>query len=359
MAEHIVVKPEKLAATAVGLLEQELVVPNLFRKEGFDQFRGAKDDTVNLTVPGLLPFHDYEWRSGSAGSTTPGTRAAIQYDEYSERKIALSFGGNVYSAVKVTDEQMEMDLAGWSKLLDPQVRAVGRGLQRRAVKTLVDTPFEVTIGNTVSNLRGALIEARRVLNAFQVPDEQRIVLVGSDFEAAMLDDDKLTLAQNVGDAEAVSALRNATLGTKLGFTFVTDSTIPSDTAYAILPSGFVFISGAPRVPNGAPFGATASYEGIALRWLCDYDTDHQEDRSVVNCFAGFDRVKDPLVGYNAATGQEFVTSSEYFVRGVKLTLDGASDYPAAASELATVTGISDAKVWTPTGAKAETDPANA
>jgi hypothetical protein len=350
VAEHIVVKPEKIVGTAAGLLEQELVIPNLMHKEGFDKFRGAKDDTVNVTVPGILPFHDYAWRNDRT--------SGIVFDEYQERKVPVTFGGNVYSAVKVTDEQMEMDLPGWAKLLDPQVRAVGRGLQRRAVNTVVNAPYQVTIGNAQGNLRGALIEARRVLNAFMVPDEQRIVLVGSDFEAAMLDDDKLTLAQNVGDAEAQSALRSATLGEKYGFKFVSDPTLPSDAAFAILPSGYVFISGAPRVPNGASYGATTSYEGIALRWLCDYDTERQQDRSVVNTFAGFDTIKDPLVGYNAGTGQEFVSTSEYFVRGIKLTLDGASDYPAAASELATITGISDASVWTPTGRVAETDPAN-
>lgn len=341
MAEHIVVKPEKLAATAIGLLEQELVIPNLFRKEGFEQFVGADNDTVNIKVEGILPFRDYAWRNNRA--------APIVFDELAERKIPVTFGGNVYSGVKVTDEQMTMDVKGWAKFLTPQAKAVGRGLQRRAVTTLEGAPFQVTIGNAQMNLRGALIEARRVLNAFNVPDEQRYMVVGSDFEAAMLDDDKLVLAQNVGDAEAVSALRNASLGEKYGFTFVVDQTIAADAAYAILPSGFIFVSGAPAVPQGASFGATASYEDISLRWLCDYDTNFQQDRSVVNTFAGFRTVSDPLVGYNGGTGQEFVSVGEHFVRGVKLLLDGSSDYPPAVSELATITGITDAKTWTPTG----------
>ena len=349
MAEHLVVKPEKLAATAVGLLEQELTIPNLFKKEDFDQFIGAENDTVNMTVEGILPFRDYAWRNNRA--------APIIFDEYAERKIPVTFGGNVYSGVKVTDEQMTMDVTGWAKFLTPQVKAVGRGLHRRAVTTLTGAPYQVTIGNAEVNIRGALIEARRVLNKFQVPDEQRYMIVGSNFEAAMLDDDKLVLAQNVGDAEAVSALRNATLGQKYGFTFVVDQTIGADDAYAILPSGYIFISGAPRVPTGAAHGASQSYEGIALRWMCDYDTLYQQDRSVVNTFAGFRTLSDPLVGVDGA-GAEFVSVGEHFVRGIKLTLDGASNYPAAASELALITGVSDASVWTPVGRKAETDPAN-
>jgi hypothetical protein len=45
VAEHIVVKPEKIAATAAVALEQSLVVPALFQREGIDQYKGAENDT--------------------------------------------------------------------------------------------------------------------------------------------------------------------------------------------------------------------------------------------------------------------------------------------------------------------------
>ncbi|WJN62941.1 major head protein [Streptomyces phage phiScoe25] len=359
MAEHQIVKPEKLAATAVGMLEQELVIPNLFQKESIDQFKGADNDTVSVPVEGVLPFHDYEWRSGESGSSTPGVRQAVTFDEYKERKIAVTFGGNVYSAVKLTDEQNDFDIDQWGKLLRPQVKAVGRGLQRRAVSTLTGATYNVTIGNAEQNLRGAIIEARRVLNAFNVPDDQRYLLVGTDFESALLNDDKLNLAQNVGDSEAESALRTATIADRFGFKIVVDQTIPSDAAFAFAGSAFIFLSGAPAVPQSVPYGATQSFEGIALRWVRDYDPTYMQDRSVVNTYAGFRAVTDVLVGYDTANRTEIVSAQEHFVRGIKLTLDGASNYPAAGSELATITGVSDARVWTPTGYKAESDPANA
>ncbi|MEU9126588.1 hypothetical protein AB0D08_00470 [Kitasatospora sp. NPDC048540] len=351
MAQHQIVKPEKLAATAVGMLEQELIVPSLFQKEGIDQFKGADNDTISVKVEGVLPFRDYAFRNDRS--------QPIQFDEYSERKIAVTFGGNVYSAVKLTDEQNDFDIDNWSKLLRPQVKAVARGLQRRAVDTLTGQTYNVTIGNAQANLRGALIEARRVLNKFNVPEGDRYLLVGSDFETALLSDDKLNLAQNVGDSEAESALRNATIGQRYGFRIVVDQTIPGDAAYAFAGSAFIFLSGAPSVPQSVPYGATTSFEGVALRWVRDYDPLYMQDRSVVNTYAGFRSVKDVLVGYNSVGKTEVISTQEHFVRGIKLSLDGSSDYPAAASELAQITGISDAKVWTPTGFKAETDPANA
>ncbi|WLW38487.1 major head protein [Streptomyces phage Vanseggelen] len=331
--QHQIVKPEKLAATAVGMLEQELVIPNLFQKESIDQFKGADNDTVSVKVEGVLPFHDYAFRNDRS--------APIVFDEYKERKIAVTFGGNVYSAVKVTDEQNDFDLDDWGKLLRPQVKAVGRGLQRRAVSTLLSQNYAVTIGGAEANLRGAIIEARRVLNKFNVPDDQRYLLVGSDFESALLSDEKLNLAQNVGDSEAESALHTATITNRFGFKIVVDQTIPSDAAFAFAGSAFVFLSGAPAVPQSVPYGATQSFEGIALRWVRDYDPTYMQDRSVVNTYAGFRAVTDVLLGWDEANNKEIVSLGEHFVRGIKLTLGGTSEYPQVGEELQTITGLTE------------------
>ena len=352
---HTIIKPQKLAATAIGMLEQELIVPSLFQREGVDQYKGAENDTINVKVEGVLPFHDYAWRNNRS--------TGIVFDQYVERKIALTFGGNVYSAVKLTDEQNDFDIKGWNDLLRPQAKAVARGLSHRCINALTGAAYNVTIGNVAMNLKGALIEARRVMNAFNVPDGNRYMLVGSTFESLLLENDKLGLALNVGDNQAESALVNATLGQRYGFKFVVDQTIPADTAYAFASSGFILATAAPSIPASVAFGASTSFEGYALRWIRDYDSEYMQDRSVVNCYAGVSTVKDVLVGWdqtlNGGLGLEVVSAAEYFVRGIRLTLDGSSDYPAAASELAKITGVSDASVWTPTGRFPEINAANA
>lgn len=352
---HQIVKAEKLSLMAVGMLEQELLVPKLFTRVGIDAFKGAADDTVSVTVEGVLPHHDYAFRNDRS--------SPIVFDDYAERKIAVTFGGNVYSAVKVTDEQFDFDLQDWGKLLRPQCKAVARGLGRRAIAALTGQTYNVTIGNAQGDLRGALVEARRVLNKFNVPMDGRYLLVGSGFESALLGDDKLRLALNVGDANAEDVLASATLGTLYGFRVVVDQTIGADDAYACAGSGFIFLSGAPSVPASVGFGATTSFEDIALRWVRDYDPTYMQDRSVVNTYAGFRAVEDVIVGWNPALngglGSEVVSTDEYFVRGVKITLDGSSNYPAAASELAVITGITDASVWTPSGRRTEVHADNA
>jgi hypothetical protein len=344
MAQHQVVKAEKIAATAAVLLEEQLVVPAVFRREGIEQFVGAKDDTINITVEGVLPYRTYGWRSDRTSE--------VQFDEYAERKIAVTFGGDIYSGVKLTDEQNKMDLPGWAKLARKQTEAIGRGLEDQATQHLIDAPYAVTLGLAKSNLRGGLIRARAVMNKLRVPGGARTILCGTAVEAALLEDEKLNLASNVGEGEAVSALREATLGRRYGFNFVVAQELPEDMAVAMVDSAFVFVTGAPEVPQSVPFGATASHNGVALRWIRDYDSTRFQDRSIFNTYKGFRNVPDILVGKDEETGQAYVGQHEHFIRAIELRLDGTDSLPngttgraakgftaAEDNELASVTGV--------------------
>lgn len=344
MPEHMIVKPEKIAAAAAVILEKKLVVPAIFQREGIDQFKGANDDTINVVVEGVVPWRVYGWRNDRS--------EPIQFDQYAERKIAVSFGGDMYSALKLTDEQHDFDLFGWGKLMRKQTEAIAKGLEAKALETLMDAPYAVTLGADSSvGMRSHLIRARRTLNALHAPTSGRTLLVGTDWEQALLEDEKLNLAQNVGEAEAVSALREATIGRRYGFNVVVAQELPADTAFALTESAFIFLTGAPSVPQSVPFGATAAHEGVALRWIRDYDSTYLQDRSVVNTYWGYRHVPDPLLGMTS-TGQAYVSKHQHFVRAIKLVLDGEDSLPDPVAgrpdegfsaevdeELANITGI--------------------
>ncbi|MEU0344235.1 hypothetical protein ABZ092_36175 [Streptomyces bobili] len=339
--EHDVIKPEKIAATAAVALEESLVVPAVFQREGIDQFKGAKGDAINIKVEGVLPYRTYGWRNDRS--------TEIQFDTYAEKTVQVTFGDDVYSGVQLTDEQNDFDLNGWAKLMAKQTEAVGKGLEYEAVDYLLKAPYSVTLGGAVSgrSLRKTLIRAREVMNKFRVPKEQRTLLVGSGWENELLSDPDLNLASNVGDAEAVSALKEATLGRRYGFNIVTSDELPADTAVALVSSAFIFATGAPSVPQSVPFGAAASYNGVALRWIRDYDATRLTDRSIVNTYKGFRIVEDFLVGRDAQTpSQGFVSEHQHFVRAIKLDLDATADVlpdpdgpDEKAQELAAITGI--------------------
>lgn len=326
---HEPVKPEKLVAAAAVLLEEQLVVPAAFRREGIDAFRGAKDDTINVKVPGVLPFRKYAWRNDRS--------AALVVDKYKERKIAMTFGGNGYSAVELTDEESEMDFAGWTQMAVTQTEAIARGLNSEAQDALLNAPFEVVVTLDEADLRGSLIRLKKVADRLRAPGI-RTIFVDNDLEVALLDDDKLNLAINVGEAEAVTALREASLGRRFGFNFVTADELPAGESVLKIGDGFVFLNAAPSVPQSAGFGATSSHNGVSLRWIKGYDHMHQVEQSVFNTWYDFDYVTDPLVGQDVS-GDPIVSLANHFVRGVKVELGAAYNVELSNAELSDITGI--------------------
>lgn len=330
---------DKIVKTAVAALEDGLVIPGLFDRKGIDEYKGAKDDTINHTVEGILPYRTYGWRNDR--STT------IQYDTYKERKVQLTFGDDIYQGVELTDEQATMDFegGGWAKLSTKQAEAIGRGLEYEAADALVEAPFEVVVTLQENAMRKSLVRLQSIFDKLMVPGRRQIV-VDSDTQIALLDSADLQLREFVGDGEAVPALREASLGRRFTFDFVKANELPNGTSVAFVDGGFVFLTGAPPKPRGVAYGATASANGVALQWTMDYDNDRRKDRSVMFAYKGFQYVDDPLIGRDQATKQAFVSEANHFVRAVKLQI--GSTYAvdlvgttAHTAELAKVTGIQE------------------
>lgn len=345
---HEPIKAEKIAATAAVQLEQSLTLPNIMHKEGIDQFKGAKDDTINVTVEGVLPFRTYGWRNDRS--------TEIQFDKYIEKKVAVKFGGDIYSGVLLTDEQRDFDLDGWTKLVGKQTEAVGRGLNYEAADHIQDAPYDVTLGMARGEIRQTLIAARNILNKMNAPGARTFVC-GTDIETALLLEESLNLASSVGADEAMSALSTATIGKRYGFDIVVAQEVAPDEGFFLTEGAFVFATGAPSVPQSIKHGATAATpDGVALRWLMDYDSLHTTERSLVNTYKGFRHIVDELVGRDVATGQAFTSEYSHFVRGIKCVLkddvagaNAATVVPVAgggtsadakkATEFAKITGV--------------------
>lgn len=328
MAEHTPVKPERIAATAAVALEQALVLPAAFTRKGIEEFRGAKDDTINIKVEGVLPYRTYGWRNNRS--------ASLQFDTYAERSYPMTFGDDIYSGVILTDEQATMDFEGWAKLASKQTEAIARGLEIKAANKLEAAPFEIEVQLDKANLRSSLIKLKAVFDRLRVPGE-RMIFVDDTFELELLNDEKLNLASNVGEAEAVSALREAQLGKRFGFNFVRAQELTAGTSVAAVDGGFVFLTAAPAVPSSA-FGAVGSHNGVALRWTRGFDVTKNQEMSVFFAYQDFDYIKDVLIGVDVSD-QAYVSTDEHFVRAVKVTLGSSYAIEVDNAELTDITGI--------------------
>lgn len=327
---HVPVKPASIAELSGGLVEANLTLPKLVTRADFGGIAGQPNDTKTFKLKGRLPYRRMNFRD-------PRTNPIIK-DIYKEGLATVTWGGYIYNATDLTDEQAQFDLDGWASLLEPQADAVAAGINQAAADLITSAPYEVVIKGAGTHLRSAIGEARKVLNRFRLQDTNRILVVGTDFEQAMLEDEKLTLAQYVGDTRADTALGQAILGRIAGFTVVMDLTVAADEAYAFVPSGFIQMLGAPMVPQSVGFGANIAKDGLALRWMRDYDIDYRTDTSLVDSWEGHNHVKDRFVPEHVLATTDphaaFDPASmkQYFVRGLKLSLAGVpadSIYPAA------------------------------
>lgn len=335
---HEIEKAGKVADLMQGLAEAQLSLPKLFTYKTMDAFKFSKDDTITFRVPGRLPYRKYAWRNDRS--------KGLFWDAYREGKTTVTIGDRIYSGVKLTDEQMDFDLGSWATPAQLQVDAVVQGFQDESVKALEDAPYKVTIGlnnkDDAATMKRAFFEARRVLNGFRVPKEQRFAVAGSN--AAMI---ALEVASQIA-GRADAALANGTIGRIAGFDTFEDETMDANAIYFFVPSAFVLYNDAPSVPQSAPFGRLISGSGVKMRWIRDYDQEYQEERSSVTTYVSAAPVKDLFFKKSVYTQTESTVvldpgTTQEFVRGIKLDLTAAaSTYPAAASALAVESGISDA-----------------
>lgn len=300
-------KPNTIANTAIGLLFRELVVARTVWTDAVNpgEFAGSLNDTVTLRVPARRSARTRTLRAG-----TP-----IVNDTSVEFGVDVKLTTDVYNGAPITDEEFTLDISDFgAQILMPQIRAVAEGVEDAIVDEIANAEYrqDMTIDPTDSDFLDlsetdwykVATRARRLLNDQNVPRAGRTLLVGSAVEEAILNSDRFARFDSIG-AEATNALREATIGQIAGFNVVPSAALDEDEAYAYHRTAFVLAARAPRVPQGVSMGttrslgdagqmgATASFGGVSVRWIMDYDYQNTTDRSLVNTWVGTATVKDP------------------------------------------------------------------
>ena len=286
-------KAQKIAATALGLLQREIILPQLVWRDPAGSFEGAAGDTISLRVPARTTARTRPLR-GQRTAASEGN-GIIVLDELTEYKVDVTLDEAIYSAVPITDENLTLDIADFAtQVLSPQVRAVAEGLEIKVANLMLNATYATTItglaGGGVGTVYDKMIDARKALNDANVPMNDRIVVIASDLEAAFLKDDQLNQVQLSGSD---SALRDATIGRIAGFgQVVVSNALPQGVGFAFHRTAYALSVVAPRVPSGASYGAVQGYQGLGMRWIRDYDFRNVQDRSLLDVFAGANVVAD-------------------------------------------------------------------
>lgn len=280
------IKAQQIVDAAALLLQREIVLPRLVWTQPSASFVGALDDTITLRVPAVR-----EARTRTMRSTDP-----LVADDLAETSVPVTLDTHVYDLLNITDEQLTLDITNFARqVLAPQMRGVAEGMED-VIATALDG---ATVGVDQTIAMGGsdepydvAIDARTALNALNVPRSERVLVLGSNVEAAFLKSDKLS---KVNESGTDDALRDATITRVAGFTVVGSNAVDPDVAYAFHRTAVAFGNVAPALPDGAAMKARVATEGLALRYLRDYNPTNSTgpvDRSLVDAFVGAASVEE-------------------------------------------------------------------
>lgn len=296
---HIFVKPELVAEIGVKQLQREIVLPGLVWTNPLTNFGGSKNDTITVRVPAITTANRRNLRDED--------RSVIA-SELIEHSFGVTLDKHIYQALKFTDEQRTLDIRDYTQqVLMPQVSAVAYELEDYIAELIEGAPYEETILVDPSDTVPAFITADQRMGEAHVPTDARVLVVGSAMAAALAKDKQFRHADWSGD-QANSALREAHVGRLAGMNVIKSLAIAPDKAYLWHRTAFILAYRTPVVPEGAKAGASFSANGVALRWLADYDYSQLGDRTLLDVF----------------TGRKVVTEVDgSFVRAVELQLTSA------------------------------------
>ena len=311
-------KAEQIVATALGLLVRGSVLPGTIWRDAVGDFRGAKNDTISIRVPAYAPARTRVLRSASTRSR----------DDLFERKVDITLDTDVYKDVRITDEQLSLDIADFgAQVLNPVMAGIAQKITDLTAALMQGAIYQNTIPYTYGGdpVNEIAIEARRLLNAANVPQAGRSLALGGSLEAEFLGSQKFI---NQSQSGTTQTLREGSIGRVMGFDVFPAAELDPDEGYAYHKTAYTLSNRAPMVPAGAPFGSSQAYQGFAMRLVRVLDSATIEDILAMDSWVGLNVVTD--VGamdgdtFTPAEDPDESGASELFVRAVQITAAASS-----------------------------------
>lgn len=271
----------QISGLAVQLLNRSLMLPNTISKIPGAEYAGPNGGTVTVMVPTPLAARE---------QVTPGTQ--ITWDDVAQTPVDVTVK-HLYSAVKVTDEELTMSLADYGRdVLMNQVTAVATAAEDQIAAAMNAVAVEDSFAATATDADtiATLLGARQALTAANVPPGDRFLAVSADIATRLLTLEGLVRADASGSD---SALREGTIGRLFGFTIVESNALTAGTAVAYHRSGFTWANFPPTgvsAQEGVDI-ATATAGGVSLRTAIQWLPDFLSKGSVVQTFAGAAQVQ--------------------------------------------------------------------
>jgi len=204
------ITPTMVARDASIVANNLITVGNVINRDKEAEFTGSKiGDSMKVTVPPV--FGDADEFSGSTSAT-----------EVTESQIDLTLEKHLYKRIDLTSKQKSLELDEFTRLVTvPAMRSISQSIDKYFIRNL--QVFRANLSGTVGNRPSTmahLAAANKTLNDALISKTGRVMLVDTTVESSLIQLSQFT-SQDYG-ADAPIGLKNATLGSRYGFTFITD-----------------------------------------------------------------------------------------------------------------------------------------
>lgn len=232
--------PELWANESLAILEENMVVSGLVHRD-FENVIAQYGDVVNTRKPADFKAKRKDLSDNVTVQDAVATNVQVPLNQHVHTSFLIRDGEESKSFKSLIDEYMRPAMIAQARFIDQIV--LGQHPQFWA-------NFAGGLGLlSETTAKGFILDTREVLNKNKAPMSGRNLILTPDSETEVLKLDLFISAERVGDEG--SALREASIGRKLGFDF-----FMAQNASSVAPGNSVATA---AVNNGAgyPIGATA------------------------------------------------------------------------------------------------------
>lgn len=292
--------PQVIARAALANLYNQLALGALVFRNYDADFTGKVGNTITVKTPPVFEALEYVRADG------------ITIQDADETSIDVTLDTILDVSFEVTSEEMTLEIVDFEEtLLMPAMEAIAQGVEARLAEQLITqarahTPDYLASG--VSSPPAAFREARALLTRNKLPFSQRYALLSPEAVSDVLGDDLFVTANESGSTQG---LREANVGRAFGFDTYESQVLGYGPGLRGEADGVAFhrdavalVSRTLALPSGAKGAAIASYKGLGVRVVYDYDMDRKSDVVSVDTLIGVQDIRP-----NAAVELEFNNGS--------------------------------------------------
>jgi hypothetical protein len=294
------ITPTVIARAALANLYNTLSLGALVFRDYDTDFNGKVGSSVSVKTPPVFEAQEYVRANG------------ITLQDATETYINVTLDTILDVSFEVTSEEMTLEIVDFENtLLMPAMEAIAQGIEARLAEQLITQARAHTpdyLADGTANPDAAFREARAKLSRNKLPFTQRYALLSPEAVSDILGDSLFVTANESGSTQG---LREATVGRAFGFDTYESQVLGDGAGLRGEADGVAFhrdavalVSRTLALPSGAKGAAIASYKGLGVRVVYDYDMDRKSDVVSVDTLIGVQDIRS-----NAAVELEFGNGS--------------------------------------------------